>query len=396
MEVFMMKRRIVLTLALVGTCQLSMGQGYLHSLGSTLAHYGAQAAQSPLKYGVIGATALTAAAYAAYKIHKAYQQSWHDHYAQQDKKALVEPKNPASAPVMMLFSHGLGQRKENAHMYRVYGKLPIPIESFDFPGSTNIGGATHLGQDGNIQTLVKNYQAWAQQGYNVILHGVSDGAGSTITTMGTHDLKNVKALILESPYDDIQEAVKTLLSHGNLHRIPGLTTLVTFITSYVCKGYSPYGVRPIDVAGKINKDIPILLIATKEDIITPLAGTVRLYNKLKAAGHTKVHLLILDKGRHADLLWGPQEDVYRNTMHAFLRHYGLPHNPAIALQSKHQDFIGTAPHVVYPTRTTRIPVRPLKIKRAIAPARNRMVRKSPYRAYPHRHYAAKPFKRAAH
>ena len=78
-----------------------------------------------------------------------------------------------------------------------------------------------LAQEKDIKQLQE--QIDAQKNKNLILLGLSRGASTAITTVGTHKPKNVKALIVESPFDDIKSIVANIVSYARW--IPGVTTV---------------------------------------------------------------------------------------------------------------------------------------------------------------------------
>ncbi len=284
-------------------------------------------------------TIAAALALAAYAGHRTYQYFAHKAIYNAPKKHLKEKISKPNSPVIVQALHGMGGYGKNMKKYlTLNSNLPLHIEAIDFPSSALIGQPGHLAQQGNIDCVINKYQQLSDLGRNVILYGVSDGAASAITTLGSYTLKNVKAAILESPYADIKQAVRRVLRRLYCHWIPGIGTLGSLLVSMIHSGYSTYGIRPIDVVHKIQKNVPVLFVCVKNDIITPEEGTIALYNALKAAGHIKVHLLVLDAGDHGFLLSGLDGHKYRTTLHAFLRKYGLPHDPALAAQCKHKDF----------------------------------------------------------
>lgn len=339
---------------------------------SLIAPYTLQAV-SPQKQN-LGITPFLAAG-AGYLGHRAYQSWNHYNHRNTPKKRLFEPKNPADAPLVMLIAHGLGGNERTANYYRKHAGLPadsITIRGFDFPGAgARKNEPISLAQHGNIQCLLEEYKKSVNNGERSIWKGVSNGGTSQLVTAGMYELENVEAFIFESPYDSIENAIRATMKEAHtykikraikailrktstdegstlsnvlptcasyLHWVPGLANLLTVYVSYLYRGYSPYGVRPIDVVHKINKNKPVLFICSATELPTAAAGVRALYQKLKDAGHLKVHLLVVPDGDHANLLQGPYAQQYRATEHAFLRHYGLPHDPELARQSIHPDF----------------------------------------------------------
>lgn len=249
-----------------------------------------------------------------------------------------------------LFAHGLGGDEEQMDFYSSAELVANTTRSlasscyaphFDdqFFG---ISFRSSLGQDGDIACLAGAYQAWAVDnkggghGKNIVLCGVSRGASAIINFMARAQCKQVKALVLESPFDTVNSVVDGIL--GRLTWIPGLSWLGRrLIIKGVNPAYNPQGVQPIEVVDKIQQDVPILLVCSKEDRLIPCVATVRLYKKLKRQGRQNVYLLICKSGPHANILNHADALRYRNVTHAFYQRYGLWHIPAYA-HAGQQDF----------------------------------------------------------
>lgn len=84
----------------------------------------------------------------------------------------------------------------------------------------------------------------------------------------------------------------------------------------------------------IDLEIPILIVCSKEDALIPSTSSIALFDALRKRGHKKAHLLVLDHGAHANILWGPDGHIYRNVVHAFYKLYGAPYNPVWAAQGE--------------------------------------------------------------
>lgn len=200
-----------------------------------------------------------------------------------------------------------------------------------------------LGQEGDITCLARHYARWTGKengGYNknIVLCGVSRGASVILNFMARGQLAAVKALVLESPFDTLETVIDNFLGRWAL--IPGLSWLSKhFFIRFGLPFYNPQDVQPINVVNSIQKDVPILFVCSKRDKLVPWNATARLYKKLREQGRNNVHILICEKGSHANILANKDSGVrYRNVTHAFYRHYGLWYEKNCA-DAGEQDFV---------------------------------------------------------
>lgn len=234
----------------------------------------------------------------------------------------TKAKNPHT-----IFSHGLGGNKSQGGQYHIRyngaGFIEGPLVLFNFADHNNIH-LSSLGQEADYQTLHGVYKNKAP----VILAGVSRGAATTINELGINKPTNVLAAVVESPFDHVQSISDNII--GLAGWIPGVSWLAHKLVPQIYTGYNPNGIQPIDTIDKISKDIPLLIVCSKKDMLIPYASSINLYKKLIASGHTKAYLFVTDEGEHANILWGTDGGRYRNVVHAFYKKYGIPYNDAWA------------------------------------------------------------------
>ena len=163
--------------------------------------------------------------------------------------------------------------------------------------------------------------------YKTILMGMSRGASTILTFLGTKQPTNVVAAVVESPFDSV---INTLDTHCNQFWLRFVPSLVYTSPNVLFGRFDPNGISPIMVVDKIAKDLPILIIASFKDALIPAANSASIYQKLIETGHEHVYLILLDHGEHAYLLEDIDADIYLNTVHAFYEKYNLPYNKALA------------------------------------------------------------------
>lgn len=207
-----------------------------------------------------------------------------------------------------------------------------PFYTFNFPDAGRGLGfdwnQTSLAQENEIQTLANEYEKIKQK--KIVLVGMSRGASVILNFLGTRPSNSIIAAVVESPFDSIVETLDTLC------KIAGVNWIPMFIRhnspNLYCGKYDPNGIFPIKIAHNINKELPLLIIASLEDTLIPAANSAAIYHKLRDLGHQNVYFLLLDKGAHAYLLENDDTPLYLNTVHAFYKKYDLPHNQTFATQ----------------------------------------------------------------
>lgn len=253
-------------------------------------------------------------------------------------------------PTMTLFAHGIldsGEQvtnytKEKAGQYAIIFR---PYATFNFADACKkIYGLKlckfwncSFGQDNDIQELDSAYKQLVERfpSYDIVLAGMSRGASVIISYVATYRPKEVKALVLESPFDRVQSALDAAVDQVPQIISCGATrAIASMILRNVAYKYNPSALQPLDLVGKLPLDLPILLIASDEDKLVRTQSTYALYKKLLDIGHQHVYFLRLAKGRHSRLLHAENGLEYAQVVHAFYRKYNLPNDPTLAEQGQ--------------------------------------------------------------
>jgi len=250
----------------------------------------------------------------------------------------------ATDNVTCVFAHGLGGNwqqalcysENNEHNgYRLTNPLnwhimKEPIHSFNFPHvnedfSTN--QQVSLGQHIEIGRLKSEHDTLTT---DTVLVGLSMGASTIINYASAHYTPRIKALVLESPFDAIENVVK--FKTQSFSWIPGSYSLGTsFMNSrFMYPLYDKNGIKPLTSINKLDKNLPIIFIHSQTDSLIPISCSRHLYCHLKKAGHTHVYLLELNDGNHANYFSGSDAQKYQNVVHAFYKKYNLPHDEQLA------------------------------------------------------------------
>lgn len=296
--------------------------------------------------------ATLAAATALFGLSYGYTQLMRQH--DQIKVNLIQyncPKsNNESSQENYLFAHGIAETHEQAYWY-TKGKsnnLPYLINgqlfTYDFPDATQRFWhvnftQTGLGQYNEIMGLKNAHEQTTQKlkvqnesPQDLILMGMSRGATTILNFVGLYKPNNVKAIIVESPFDSTHSVAKNMLKQVYLDNVPGMQTIAHAIMSLVFWQHSTAGINAIDSVKYIDKDLPILLVCSRKDALIPAESTIELYKALRDSGHHKVHMYIADAGRHGRILHDSDGLHYQHIVHAFYKKYGLVHDTKLADQ----------------------------------------------------------------
>lgn len=247
-----------------------------------------------------------------------------------------------------IFAHGFRQsQRTGAKYHSAYnrnGFIISPLITFNFDHAHDIHKIC-FAQDAEMNTL---HQACKQNCNNPVdLAGVSNGASTIFTYLGSYKPEFIKSAVMESPFDDVTNS-PPFRKYQRVKFVSGLVALCVAtlavdhhdqnpaaVANVLCgitkTNYNYGGISPIDVARRIPHQIPVLLINTEKDDVVVPNQTYRLFKAMKTGGHPKVHLLRLKESPHAGIVDHPQEgEILRNVTHAFYRKYDRPFNKAWA------------------------------------------------------------------
>jgi len=231
-----------------------------------------------------------------------------------------------------VFAHGSGGHKGNVHYYHRHTIVRDPFFSFSFPdardGIFNFK-ESNLAQANDIAALKEAVDTLNQEIYHtlgfephIVLTGVSRGASSVITYMGTHNPTNVRALVIESPFDTIDSIIIGLLSKIGLGKSEGLRKLGHKLVKKYHALYDKDAPTPLAMVQHIrNKELPILIVCSKKDELIPWTSSYRLYEEFINQGFTNAHIFISSRGRHVKLLEDRYAHLYKEAVDIFYKKY---------------------------------------------------------------------------
>ncbi len=182
-----------------------------------------------------------------------------------------------------------------------------------------------LAQNTEIETLknhIENIDG------DAVLFGHSMGASTIINYMAQYNPKNIKAVVLEAPFDTIESVVRNKI--GWFRKL-GLGSLYLWLAH---PEYDRYGIRPGNVVHRIHPTIPVIFIHSKKDSLIPVTSSRRMYNAMKKNGRTKVHIFELEEATHTNASNCADSGNYQRVIHAFYKNYGLPCDETLAAEGQ--------------------------------------------------------------
>lgn len=258
---------------------------------------------------------------------------------------------PMHNNVVYMYAHGLGATQQQGHDFMKTSPtkknrhwiMDGTIALFNFPDAKSDTMDYHkkqvnLGQHKDLERLHGVYNKTITtpelEDHDIVLTGLSRGSSTILNYVATYKPEQVKAVVVESPFDHLKSVAKHLLQQYCLNWIPFARNLSLKLAEKHFPSLNCNGIFPINVVRNISKDLPILLVHSQRDQVVPVNSSRKIYKTLREAGHNKVHLLELAVGNHGKLITGPEGRIYHNVVHAFYQHYGLPHDADAAQQGR--------------------------------------------------------------
>ena len=234
-----------------------------------------------------------------------------------------------------LYSHGLTSNGSKAEAYKEAGVMLGHVNSLDYQDAgLKLGNISlhfwnaAVAQEDDMKMLATAFNKSLKP---VVLFGESRGASTIINCLagGLMRPELINGVVLDSPFDHAKNVMHFLITQFRLGEYVSPEAAEKLIP-YIYHNYKLLGTHPIDAIDSITDDIPMLLIASKEDRMVPWTCSIALYKRLRASGHSKVHLALLSHGSHGWLITGKCADTYKSIVHAFYKHYGIQHNAVLA------------------------------------------------------------------
>jgi pimeloyl-ACP methyl ester carboxylesterase len=180
----------------------------------------------------------------------------------------------------------------------------------------------HFGTGPDLETIQNCIQSDAACiNKDIILYGICRGAYAALNYLAEYNPDNIKALILDSSPADVSEILFPRCQSTGLS-----TTLGLWAFHHLWPHYSANSVTAKDnIANIQNKNIPVLILHSRQDIHFPFKNALELYVAFKQAGFKNVHLAALS-GFHG-FLARDDKNRYLQAVHTFYQHYNFAYNP---------------------------------------------------------------------
>lgn len=238
----------------------------------------------------------------------------------------------AEAPhQVVVFSHGLGSSDGQAVIYSLFGFIPVSVAACNYPEVQGSFDEVSLFQEPEISILKETIQrviAQCKNNCKIVLYGLSRGSNVIINFLAKH-LKEfrpyISGVVLESPFISLE----TLIDKSCAQFAWYTRVLPSSITQMLAKKrfwpqYDKNGLQiPQAISMIEDKDLPILIIGSYEDTLIPVDQSEAVSELFKEHGHTKVETLFVEKGAHANIIFGESGIDYLNGLYSFYQKYGL-------------------------------------------------------------------------
>lgn len=183
----------------------------------------------------------------------------------------------------------------------------------------------YMGQGPDIQAIANCINEKKIDTSPFTLFGICRGGSAAINYIAEHNPKNLKAVVVEASPSNMPG-----LLHDKMAKIGISPTLDKYFFKLMFSAYPKNSIPPIQALQDIqNKDLPVLLLHSKEDKYIPFSQALDLYSSFKNSGFKNIHLVALN-GKHSKLL-EQDKDAYLKTVHSFYKKYGLMHNSNYAI-----------------------------------------------------------------
>lgn len=242
--------------------------------------------------------------------------------------------NAADYSEVFIYCHGSNSAK--LQRYQEAGVLPNDTIPFNFQdGRINAEPVHGIGM--GPEDYVRRFnQIVGAQSRPVILFGESRNAATIVRYVGNSfcPIDKIKAVVADSSFDTEQNMIKHRMRGWYIDRIMAVSTAESILERLT--NYRRDELQPIDATKSIaNKDaglplqrkIPMLFIASKEDKVVPPASSVNMYRVLRENGHDEAYIHLLNHGAHGWGMEGADAASYKEVVHGFYRNTGIRHNP---------------------------------------------------------------------
>jgi len=198
-----------------------------------------------------------------------------------------------------------------------------PCITFDYPDRRR---CFNFGQDKDVLCLQHIHKQVLKQNptINIILIGDCRGA-KAILNFATQQPKNIKALVLLSPFFSAQELTEQVA----LNYLSWLPKSSNILHNFFTLWFPSYNTKAdttfLQNINKISPQIPIFIAHRNYDTLVSTQQVIHFIDQLKQAGHTHITFVTTNdtSARHSRIT--PIKEIQQEA-NLFFHKYGLPHN----------------------------------------------------------------------
>ncbi|MBI2774797.1 prolyl oligopeptidase family serine peptidase [Candidatus Dependentiae bacterium] len=251
----------------------------------------------------------------------------------------------AHAETVFIYAHGLGGSQEQARKLYMrfrdeqtenkHWVIDGNIALFDFADVLPQPNMYRrelvcLGQQADLDRLHFAYQETLKRvpDAEIVLFGLSRGAATIINYVGLYKPVQLKAIVLDSPFDSFESIINHIKKVYFLQWIP--QALARSMMRMRFPSLEIDGIMPSKTINWLPITVPTIFIHSQTDLVVPIDSSRFLFETLKSRGHKDLYLLELPDGPHGMLMRSEHAAHYEAVVHAFFARYNIACNGEIA------------------------------------------------------------------
>ncbi|HEX2977940.1 MAG TPA: prolyl oligopeptidase family serine peptidase [Candidatus Babeliales bacterium] len=257
----------------------------------------------------------------------------------------------AHAETVFIYAHGLGGSQEQARkLYMRFRDEQTENKHWIIDGNVALFDfadvlpqpnmyrreLVNLGQQADLERLHFAYQETLKRvpDAEIVLVGLSRGAATIINYVGLYKPAQLKAIVLDSPFDSFESIINQVKKIYFLQWIP--QTVARSMMRMRFPSLEIDGITPSKTIHWLPITIPTIFIHSQTDLVVPIDSSRFLFEILKNRGHKDLYLLQLPDGDHGMLMRSAHAADYEAVVHAFFARYNIVCNDKIAQLGTHR------------------------------------------------------------
>lgn len=229
-----------------------------------------------------------------------------------------------------------GKRENESHGAVKYSLINPATEEHVVVSSDPPVQMTDIGQSNCVSNLEKSIAPYLENDKveNIVLYSECQGTATALNYVAKNP-KKIKALILEGVVGSGNRVIhwRTKKIIPKLGHLPGAEWSLPYVVKCLAMFcYSPSGHQPVMSLAKLPKDLPIVIIHSRHDNMTPYDDALALYYGLSQAGNEQVYLITTDEYAHIHLLKRDQDKEKLTALNQIYKKNKLPYDRELLQQ----------------------------------------------------------------